>query len=79
MSERNSNENIRRIAIKRLLKGENPLQIYTSLQRTKPWFYKWLKRYRSGDPDWFRDYSRRPHTKEIVHLKNRGDCKNGWT
>ena len=30
---------------------------------TKPWFFKWLKRYRLGDEHWYRDFSKAP----LVH------------
>lgn len=42
-------EQIRKTAIERLIKGESPKDIYTSLKRSKKWFFKWLKRYRSGE------------------------------
>jgi putative transposase len=53
-------EQIRKTAIERLIKGESPKDIYTSLKRSKKWFFKWLKRYRSGEKLWFRDQSRAP-------------------
>lgn len=54
-------EEIRKTAITRyLLNGESPKGIYTSLNRTKPWFFKWLKRYQSGDAEWYKDRSRAP-------------------
>jgi len=51
---------LRKTAIERYLKGELPKSIYTDLRRSKNWFFKWLKRYKSGDPDWFKDHSRAP-------------------
>jgi hypothetical protein len=42
------------------LKGESPKYIYTDLKRSKNWFFKWLKRYQTGDPDWYKDRSRAP-------------------
>lgn len=53
-------EQIRKTAIDRFKQGETPKDIYTSLKRSKKWFFKWLKRYRSGDKLWFRDQSRAP-------------------
>jgi transposase len=47
-------EQIRKTAIERLIKGESPKDIYTSLKRSKKWFFKWLKRYRSGEKLWFK-------------------------
>jgi transposase len=50
----NANEqDIRKEAIYRFLQGEKPKQIYDDLKRSNRWFYKWLKRYQSGDPKWF--------------------------
>jgi transposase len=51
---------LRKSAIERYLKGESPKSIYTDLKRSKEWFFKWLKRYQSGDPDWYKDKSRAP-------------------
>jgi len=47
-------------AIKRYHKGESPKSIYEDLKRTKQWFFKWLKRYQSGDPYWYKSKSRAP-------------------
>ena len=51
-------EELRHQAIDRYIKGEAPKSIYEDLGRTKQWFFKWLKRYQTGKPDWFRDKSR---------------------
>jgi putative transposase len=51
-------QEVRKKAISRYLQGEKPIFIYTDLRRSKNWFFKWLKRYKSGDPDWFEDKSR---------------------
>jgi putative transposase len=56
-------EEIRQIAIKRYLKGEKPKTIYTDLNKTKPWFFKWLNRYQSGEKDWYKDQSRAPKSR----------------
>lgn len=56
-------ESLRKSAIQRHLKGENPKSIYSSLGRSKKWFFKWLKRYQTGGSDWFRDLSRAPKQK----------------
>ena len=53
-------EELRQTAIQRYLLGEKPKSIYTSLKRTKPWFFKWLKRYQSGDKDWYWNQSKAP-------------------
>ena len=51
---------IRKSAIARYLKEESPKSIYTDLNRSKEWFFKWLRRYKSGDPDWYKDKSKAP-------------------
>lgn len=57
-------EELRQTAINRHIQGgESPKDVYTSLNRSKKWFFKWLIRYRSGAPDWFEDQSRAPKTK----------------
>ena len=53
-------EQIRKLAIERYSNGEKPKAIYTSLNRTKAWFFKWLKRYRTGHPEWYKSQSRAP-------------------
>ena len=60
-------EEIRKAAIERYLKGEKPKSIYENLNRPKAWFCKWLKRYQSGSPDWYQSRSRAPlsHPKRI--------------
>lgn len=54
-------EQNRRIdAIRRYLQGEKISNICRDLGRSRRWFYHWLTRYDSGDPDWFRNRSRAP-------------------
>ncbi len=53
-------QDLRKQAIERYLKGEQPKSIYDKLGRSKNWFFKWLKRYQSGDPNWYADQSRAP-------------------
>jgi putative transposase len=64
-------EELRQKAIKRYLKGEKPKSIYTDLNRSKVWFFKWLKRYQSGDPEWFTNKSKAPinHPREINEIE----------
>lgn len=62
-------EKIRQIAIQRHLKGEKPKTIYTDLNRSKQWFFKWLNRYQSGENGWYKDQSRAPKS----HPKTIGD------
>ncbi len=51
---------IRKIAIQRYLNGEKPKTIYSDLNRSKKWFLKWLKRYQSGQKDWYKNQSKAP-------------------
>ena len=51
---------IRKTAIKRYLGGEKPKSIYSDLNRSKKWFFKWLKRYQNGHKDWYNDQSKAP-------------------
>lgn len=53
-------KNLRTQAIYRYLKGESPKSIYTDLHRSKNWFFKWLKRYQTGDSNWYKGRSRAP-------------------
>jgi transposase len=53
-------QDIRKKAIKLYLQGAKPKSIYTELNRSKNWFFKWLKRYQTGDPDWYKGKSRAP-------------------
>ena len=53
-------EEIRKEAIERFLKGEQPKSIYSTLHRSKKWFFKWLKRYKSGVAEWYKEQSRAP-------------------
>ena len=53
-------QDLRKGAIERYLKGETPKSIYQSLNRSKNWFFKWLKRYQSGDQHWYQAQSRAP-------------------
>lgn len=46
---------LRKTAVERARAGEGHRAIWTSLRQSRTWFYKWLKRFRSGDPDWFQD------------------------
>jgi hypothetical protein len=49
-------------AIKRHIEGERSGKIYRSLGKSKSWFMKWWKRYRTGDKEWYKDLPKRPHT-----------------
>ena len=57
-------EELRQTAISRHIQGgESPKDVYTSLNRSKNWFFKWLTRYRTGSPAWFKEQSRAPKTR----------------
>ena len=43
--------------------GKNPTAIHQILHRTRNWVYKWIKRYKSGDPQWYLDNSKEPKIK----------------
>jgi hypothetical protein len=58
--EENMEEELRQTAIQRYLQGEKPKSIYTSLKRTKPWFFKWLRRYKTGEKEWYKNQSKVP-------------------
>ena len=55
-------ETVRKMAVKQYLQGKAPISIYREMGRSKKWFFKWLRRYHSGDPDWYRDQSRAPRS-----------------
>lgn len=42
---------IREKAINQYLKRTSPKSIYTELNRSKYWFFKWLKRYQTENPE----------------------------
>jgi putative transposase len=56
-------EELRKQAVQRYIAGESPKAIYTSLDRSKKWFFKWLKRYQSGAEHWYQEHSRAPLTR----------------
>ena len=56
-------QEIRRKAIVRYLNGKSPKEICTELKRTERWFFKWLKRFQTGDLHWYKDRSRAPLTR----------------
>jgi len=56
-------EELRKQAVQRHFAGESPKAIYTSLNRSKKWFFKWLNRFQSGAADWYKEHSRAPFTR----------------
>lgn len=55
-----SEESHRIEAITRYSNGEKPVEIYTDLNRSKKWFYKWLNRFRTGKKEWYKGLPRKP-------------------
>lgn len=55
-------ETLRKMAVEQYLRGKTPVWIYREMGRSKYWFFKWLHRYQSGDPDWYRDQPRVPRS-----------------
>ena len=53
-------QDLRKKAINLYLKGGSPKSIYSEFNRSKFWFFKWLRRYQTGDPDWYKDKSSAP-------------------
>lgn len=52
-------------AIQRHLEGEEPIDVYRSIGRSKRWFNKWFDRYKMGRNGWYKDLPKR--AKEIPH------------
>ena len=47
-------------AVNRYIKGDKPANICREMNRSKKWFFKWLKRFKTGDEGWYRSLSRAP-------------------
>lgn len=56
-------EETRKQAVERYLNGEEPKEIYTDVKCSKKWFFKWLRRFKTGDLHWYKDRSRAPLTR----------------
>jgi len=50
----------RQEAVQRFFDGEDPADICASLDHSRSWLYKWVKRYAPYNSQWFTDQSRRP-------------------
>ena len=59
MGETNE-EQIRKKAIRLYLEGTSVSDACSKLDCSRPWFYKWLRRYQGGDSEWYRERSRAP-------------------
>ena len=57
-------QEIRKKAIVKYLNGKSPKDICTELKRSERWFFKWLKRFQTGDLHWYKDRSRAPLRRE---------------
>lgn len=53
-------EKQRILAVRRFLAGEKPESICSSLGRSRPWLYKWVRRHSDHDDAWFSSASKRP-------------------
>ena len=75
------------IAIRRDLEGEKPASIYTSLHHSRPWFFKWKRRYEVAGLEGLRDLSKAPNHQgeqipealeqaivRIRHHREKRDC-----
>lgn len=58
-------EGDRKRAVGRVVQGEAIAAVSSSIGYSREWLYKWLDRYRSGDPEWFRERSRRPRHRPL--------------
>ncbi len=56
-------EQQRQEAMQRYLSGESISSICRDFKRSRKWFYKWQKRYESGNPYWYKVESREPREK----------------
>ncbi len=55
-------ESLRKMAVQQYLQERSPISIYNEMGRSKKWFFKWLQRYQTADPEWYRNHSKAPHT-----------------
>jgi len=56
-------ETLRKMAVEQYLRGKPSICIYQEMGRSKKWFFKWLKRYQTGQDDWYKDQPRAPLQK----------------
>lgn len=65
---------LRRQAVLMYLKGVSVSDISKSINCSRPWVYKWVKRYQSNpNGEWYKEYSRRPAT---IHAGIDSDLEN---
>lgn len=55
--------NERKVAMQWMLQGQSPSKIIRNLQKSRQWFYKWLRRFRKNPTgEWYQEQSRRPNS-----------------
>ncbi|MEJ2355187.1 MAG: hypothetical protein P8Y62_04705 [candidate division WOR-3 bacterium] len=54
-------EKERKEAVRRYLSGDSIEYICNDLRKSARWLYKWIKRYKSGNSEWFKNKSRAPN------------------
>jgi len=65
---------LRKQAILMYLRGVTITEICQTLQCSRSWLYKWVKRYQSNpNGEWYAEYSRRPHT---IHTRVDNDLES---
>lgn len=64
MKNNYTKEQLRARAIELYNSQWNISEICKVLNCSRRWFYKWLKRYQSNEPQWFIEHSRKPKTKK---------------
>jgi putative transposase len=78
-------EQERKESIQSYLEGSRPVDIYRHIKKSKKWFNKWLKRYQTGQNDWYKDlprkhenlHNRTDNKIELVIVKIRKSLMNG--
>ena len=53
-------EQVRKSAVERYLEGTTANDVCRECNRSRQWFYKWLKRYQKGGVNWYKEQSRAP-------------------
>lgn len=61
---KDSEEKLRREAIRLYLQEASVSSISKSLKRSRQWVYKWLGRFRNGHCDWYKEESKAPKNKQ---------------
>ena len=61
---KDSEEKLRQEAIRFYLQEESVSSISKSLNRSRPWIYKWIGRFKSGQSDWYKEESKAPKNNQ---------------